>query len=89
MKKNHKLLINNVNKETQLLESVGWDEETLKEVYNYLDLHFTGDSIISPKILIRELKNKFGEDCALVLQNMFIEISLTHGLFIHDPNVEN
>ena len=32
MKKNHKLLINNVNKETQLLESVGWDEETLKEV---------------------------------------------------------
>tara|TARA_B100001250_G_C19049900_1_gene465346 strand:- start:13 stop:285 length:273 start_codon:yes stop_codon:yes gene_type:complete len=90
MKKNKKFkLINNINKETQLLESLGWDETTLKDLYEYLDIHFSGDSIISPKILLQEIKEKFGEDCSKILQGIFLEVSLTHGLFIHDPNIEN
>ena len=87
--KNHKALINNVNKETQLLESLGWDEVELKNLYEYLDVHFSGDSIITPDLLLKEVKEKFGEDCSFVLREMFIEVSLAHGLFIHDPNVEN
>ena len=89
MKKNHKMLINNVIKETQLLESLEWDEDLLKELYSYLDIHFSGDSIITPKILLNEIKEKFGKECTDVLRDMFIEVSLVHGLFIHDPNVEH
>ena len=89
MKNKHKLIINNVIRETQLLESVGWDEDVLKEVYSYLDIHFSGDSIISPGILLEEIKKIFGEECSVVLREMFLEVSLTHGLFIHDPNIEN
>jgi hypothetical protein len=82
-------LINNIIKETALLESVGWDEDVLKQVYEYLDIHFNGDSIISPDLLLEEAASIFGEECSGVLRSMFIEVSLTHGLFIHDPNIEN
>tara|TARA_R110000824_G_scaffold377390_1_gene568688 strand:- start:249 stop:515 length:267 start_codon:yes stop_codon:yes gene_type:complete len=87
--KNYKKLVNNVMKETQLLESLDWDEAALKSLCAYLDVHFHGDSIISPKILLKEIENKFGKNCAKVLQEMFLKVSFTHGLFIHDPNVEN
>tara|TARA_R110001583_G_scaffold62224_2_gene183262 strand:- start:455 stop:724 length:270 start_codon:yes stop_codon:yes gene_type:complete len=89
MKNKYKLLINNVIKETELLESLDWDEKELKELYSYLDIHFTGDSIISPKILLEEISKKFGEPCSKILKDMFLKISLTHGLFNNDPNVEH
>jgi hypothetical protein len=85
----HKIIINNVIKETQLLESLEWDEDILKELYDYLDVHFSGDSIITPALLLKEIDAKFGKDCTKVLRSMFLEISLTHGLFTHDPNIEN
>lgn len=87
--KNHKVLINNINKETQILESLDWDEEELKNLYEYLDVHFSGNSITSPKLLLQEIENNFGENCANILRAIFIEVSLTHGLFIYDPNIEN
>jgi hypothetical protein len=89
MKTNYKSLINNVIKETQLLESLEWDEELLKNLYTYLDIHFSGDSIISPKIILQEIENNFGKDCASVLREIFLEVSLSHGLFVHDPNIEH
>ena len=90
MKKiNRNFLINNIAKETQILESLDWDEEKLQHLYSYLDLHFTGDSIISPKILLKEIYNEYGKECAKILQAMFVEVSLSHGLFIHDPEIEN
>ena len=81
--------ISNIIQETQLLESLEWDENNLEELCKYLNIHFKGDSIVSPKLLLEEIKNNFGEECSNVLRNMFLEVSLTHGLFIHDPNVEN
>jgi hypothetical protein len=89
MKGNAKIIINNIIKETQLLESLDWDEDLLFELYEYLDIHFSGNSIISPKILLAEIENKFGKNCASVLRDIFIEVSISHGLFIYDPNVEN
>ena len=84
-----KKIINNLGRETELLESLAWDEESLDQLYDYLDVHMTGDSIISPKILLEEIKKNFGEECASVLRNMFLEISLTHGLLTNDPDVIN
>ena len=84
-----KLLISNLLKETELLESLDWDEEQLKSLYGYLDIHFTGDSIITPELLLAEIKTHYGKECAKILREMFLEVSLTHGLFIYDPDVEN
>jgi len=85
----HKVLINNVAKETELLESLEWDYETLNDLYSYLDIHFSGDSIITPDLILEEVKQKFGEDCEKVLRKLFVEVSITNGLHIYDPNVEH
>ena len=87
--KNYKLLINNLTKETELLESLDWNEEHLKSLYEYLEIHFSGDSIITPDILLADIKKHYGEACSKVLREMFIEVSISNGLHIYDPDVEN
>ena len=87
--KDHKILINNLTKETELLESLDWNEEQLKSLYEYLDIHFNGNSIITPDLLLEDIKTHYGEPCSKVLREMFIEVSLHNGLHIYDPDVEN
>ena len=86
---NHKILINNLSKETELLESLDWDEDHLKSLYEYLDIHLNGDSIITPDILLEEVKIHYGEMCSKVLREMFIEVSLHNGLHIYDTDIDN
>tara|TARA_B100000674_G_C37823398_1_gene906946 strand:- start:233 stop:499 length:267 start_codon:yes stop_codon:yes gene_type:complete len=86
---NHRNLINNLSKETELLESLDWNEEHLKSLYEYLDIHFTGDSIITPDVLLKDIKVHYGEACSKILREMFIEVSLSNGLHIYDPDIEN
>ena len=85
----HKVLINNISKETELLESLEWDYEALDELYEYLDVHFSGDSIITPDLILKEVKQKFGDDCEKVLRKLFVEVSITNGLHIYDPDTDN
>ena len=86
---NYRKLISNLSKETELLESLDWNEEYLKSLYEYLDIHFSGDSIITPDILLEEIKNHYGEACSKILRELFIEVSLKNGMHIYDPDVEN
>ena len=85
----HTAIINNIAKETELLESLEWDYEVLDELYEYLDVHFSGHSIITPDLILEEVKKKFGEDCEKVLRKLFVEVSITNGLHIYDPDIEN
>ena len=85
----HKVVINNIAKETELLASLEWDYEALNELYEYLDVHFSGDSIITPDLILQEIKEKFGNECEKILRNLFVEVSITNGLHLYDPNVEN
>jgi len=86
---NHTLLINNIAKETELLEALEWDYDTLDELYAYLNVHFEGDSIITPDLILQEVKKNFGEECEKVLRKLFVEVSITNGLHIYDPDIEN
>ena len=85
----YKILINNLSKETELLESLEWNEEDLKSLYDYLEIHFNGDSIITPDLLLEEITKHYGKHCSKVLREMFIEVSILNGLHIYDPNIEN
>ena len=87
--KNYKKIISNLTKETELLESLDWNEEHLKSLYEYLEIHFSGDSIITPDLLLKDIKEHYGEPCSKVLREMFIEVSLSNGLHIYDPDIEN
>jgi len=82
-------LINNISKETELLESLDWNEDHLKSLYEYLDIHFSGDSITTPDLLLEDIKIHYGEPCSKVLREMFIEVSIANGLHIDDTDVEN
>ena len=84
-----KKIVNNLTKETELLESLDWNEDHLKSLYEYLDIHFNGDSIITPDLLLEDIKEHYGEACSKVLREMFIEVSLHNGLHIYDPDIEN
>ena len=55
----------------------------------YLDIHLNGDSIITPDILLEEVKIHYGEMCSKVLREMFIEVSLHNGLHIYDTDIDN
>ncbi len=85
----NKQLINSIASETELLEALDWDDDLLNELYEYLDIHFNGDSIIKPDLLLEEVNQKFGQACSKILREMFLKVSLSHGLFIHDPDVEH
>tara|TARA_A100001011_G_scaffold314493_1_gene332653 strand:- start:1089 stop:1340 length:252 start_codon:yes stop_codon:yes gene_type:complete len=78
-----------INISTSLLESLDWDDEKLNDLFMYLDIHFSGDSIISPNILLQEVENDFGKECAEILRTLFLEVSLSHGLFTNDPDIEH
>lgn len=86
---NHTVIISNIAKETELLEALEWDYEILDELYAYLDIHFAGDSIITPDLILQEVKENFGEECEKVLRKLFVEVSITNGLHIYDPDIEN
>ena len=86
---NYRNLINNLSKETELLESLDWNEEHLKSLYEYLDIHFSGDSIVTPDVLLEDIKTHYGESCSKILREMFVEVSLSNGLHIYDPDVEH
>jgi len=87
--KYHKKLIGNLTKETELLESLEWNEDHLKSLYEYLDMHFNGDSIITPDLLLEEIEKHYGSACSKVLREMFVEVSLYNGLHIYDSDIEN
>jgi hypothetical protein len=87
--KYHKKLIGNLAKETEILESLDWNEEQLKNLYEYLDLHFNGDSIITPDLLLEEIKKHYGESCSNILREMFIEVSFHNGLHLYDTDIEH
>ena len=87
--KNYRNLIDNLTKETELLESLDWNEDHLKSLYEYLEIHFNGDSIITPDLLLEEIKNNYGKSCSNILRKMFIEVSLKNGMHIYDPDVEH
>ena len=54
--------LKNINYNTQLLESLGWDEEQLEALYEYLDLAFNSDIIIHPAEIFKTIGDHFGDE---------------------------
>ena len=77
----------NIRNQTELLESVGWDEEVLSQLFSYLEVELSGENfhIKHPTLIVQEVKNNFGEPAALVLEEIFKDqikaiISQTNGV---------
>ncbi len=66
-------LILNIQCQTQLLESLGWDEELLAQLLKYLDTEFSNFEIKSPEAILNEVEEHFGPQTSEVLRLFFKE----------------
>ena len=63
----------NVRYQTEILESLGWDEDLLAQLLTYLNNEFENFNLKHPAYLLKEVEIAFGEDTANVLKRIFDE----------------
>jgi hypothetical protein len=79
----------NLHYETQLLESLSWDEDQLKALFDYIDLIFTSDILISPNEVLSTIEEYFGNDTRICFEKIFNEIAITNNLHITESENEH
>tara|TARA_R110000782_G_scaffold267067_1_gene362083 strand:- start:569 stop:832 length:264 start_codon:yes stop_codon:yes gene_type:complete len=63
----------NIQYNTQLLESLDWDEEALQSLLEFLDVEFASFETKHPLKIIEIVTEYFGEDTSKVLSKIFSE----------------
>ena len=63
----------NLSLQTELLESLGWDEQLLAQLLQYLENEFENFYLKSPLIIISEIQENFGEAPAVIIGRIFEE----------------
>ncbi len=63
----------NLAVKTELLESLGWDEEKLSQLEQYLENEFSNFNLKAPIVIISEIKQHFGEETAEIIAKLFSE----------------
>lgn len=61
----------NLKVKTELLESLGWDEQLLSQLEEYLNTEFNNFHVVHPDTIIENVKQHFGEETAKVLDDLF------------------
>ena len=61
----------NLKVKTEILESLGWDELKLSQLEEYLNTEFNNINTKHPIIIIKEIKEHFGEDTSKVIEALF------------------
>ena len=76
------MLIDNINLyyETELLESLDWDEDKLKEFYKYLSSSIGQDELIHPNKILEEVKSLFSESTSNILKKIFLQIAVSNNM---------
>lgn len=61
----------NLKVKTELLESLGWDEQLLSQLEEYLNTEFNNFHVVHPDTIIENVKQNFGEETSKVLSELF------------------
>lgn len=61
----------NLKVKTELLESLGWDEQLLSQLEEYLNTEFNNFHVVHPDTIIENVKQNFGEETSKVLNELF------------------
>ena len=75
--------------QTQLLESLGWDETQLEALFNYLDTVFTADIIVHPDHIKDTIEEHFGEDAKECFTVILNEVMFNHNLHLSGADDEH
>ena len=73
MNNDHLNHILNIRYQTEILEALGWDEERLAQLFEYLETEFTNFNIKNPGALLNSVELHFGESTANVIKKIFAE----------------
>ena len=79
----------NLAYQTQLLESLDWDESQLETLYEYLDSAFNADMITHPEEILRTIETHFGESTKECFKNILNTVMLSYNLHMVNPNNEH
>ena len=82
-------IVLNIQYQTQLLESLSWDEQLLDQLLTYLDTEFSNFNLKSPSSIIIEVEEHFGKETAKVLSEIFKSQLLFLKAHSGDPNNEH
>ena len=68
---------------TMLLESLSWDDDKLKALFEYLESQFNADIPPHPKDISIVIKSNFGDDAAKCFTSILKEIMLESNLYFY------
>ena len=73
MDHNHLQHILNIRYQTEILESLGWDEKKMSQLFDYLETEFNNFNIKRPGELLNSVEMHFGEATAIIIKKIFAE----------------
>jgi hypothetical protein len=79
----------NIQYETELLESLDWSNERLKEFYEYLDTQFNNEILVSPNTLLQDIERLFGIMTKEVCKKIFSQVIVQNNLHHSGDTIEN
>ena len=77
-------IFQNIHFQTQLLESVGWDDEQLKLLNEYLEKEFNADILKNPNQILKNISEFFGESAMICIKKLMTNIVYSYNL--HNTN---
>jgi hypothetical protein len=76
--------------ETELLESLDWDDQKLKELFDYLKVEMNAKIIKHPKQIISEVKENFSYETSSIVKKILLEVAISNNLhIIKADNIDN
>ena len=82
-------IVINIHYQTQLLESLGWDEQLLDQLLTYLDTEFSNFNLKPPSGIISEVEIHFGKATSEVLAEIFKSQMMFLKAYSGDPHNEH
>ena len=79
-------IFNDLNYQTQLLESLDWDEDQLQALLLYLQEVLNDEIILHPENIITTIADNFTVEAAKEVRQIFRLIAFEHGFLKGDDN---
>lgn len=77
----NKNLLHDLNFQTALLESVGWDETQSTSLLNYLHQSFR-EITSTPNDILKHILDEYGDEAHNLIKEMFLNVYIENGLYI-------
>lgn len=74
MKANQNSILNDIRFRTELLESLGWDENQLSSLFEYLKTELDNDTKLN--IIMSHIKDNYNNSTYEIIKNIFVKESL-------------